>query len=237
MCTSYCHTMESVAKVVVLLLSVSTSVVAAGVDPNAFECTSKSPTSPPVYSNTNPPVALTHIFCGEINKNKKAVGFHSRHLSNMNSKPGGTNYPPCAKATGKITCDSTKLCQKCPFSAEGIEVLLDKKTETYIKKTTNQGNPNKFFPDSWKPQFIVDLAIKIFKACMNGVMPENVSKIACLRNYKITDHDCSASVFNIKIFTDGVHKAIATIFPTSVNDLKMCDYTCSLPEDVDHSEL
>ena len=224
--------MESVVKVVVLLLSVATLAVAAGVDPNVFECTSKSPTSPPVYSNTDPPVALTHIFCGEINKKGKAVGFHSRHLSNMNSKPGKTNYPPCARATGKLTCGSTKLCQKCPFYAKGIEVLGE--DNKYIKKTTNQGNPNYFFPDSWKPQFIVNLAIKIFKSCMKGEMPENVSKVACLKKYKITDHDCSISVFNIKIFTDGVRKAIATIFPTSVKDLKMCDYTCS---DVDHSEL
>ena len=228
--------MESVVKVVVLLLSVATLAVAAGVNPNAFVCTSKSPTSPPVYSNTNPPVALTHIFCGEINKNQKAVGFHSRNLSNMNSEPGGTNDPPCARATGKITCDSTNFCRKCPFSAEGIEVW-NKNTATYIKKTTNKGNLNKFFPDSWIPQFIVDLAIKIFKTCMNGVMPEKVSEIACLKKYKIADHDCPVSVFNIKIFTDGVHKAIATIFPTSVNDLKRCDYICSLPEDVDHSEL
>ena len=231
MCTSYCHTMESVAKVVVLLLSVATLAVAAGVDPNTFECTSKSPTSPPEYSNTKPPVALTHIFCGEINKKGKAVGFHSRHLSNMNSKPGGTNYPPCAKTTGKLTCKSEKLCQKCIFYAEGIEVLG--KDNKYIKKKTNQGNLNYFFPDSWKPQFIVDLAIKIFKTCMKEVMPENVSKVACLKKYKITG--CSEEEFNIIIFMDGKH--IATIFPTSVKDLEMCDYTCSLPDVVNHSEL
>ena len=230
--------MESVVKVVVLLLSVATLAVAAGVDPNTFKCTSESPTSPPVYSNTKPPVALTHIFCGEINKKGKAVGFHSRYLSNMNSKQGETSDPPCAKATGKITCDSysTKLCPKCPFSAEGIEVW-NKNTATYIKKTTNKGNLNNFFPDSWKPQFIVGLAINIFKTCMKGKMPEKGSKVACLKRYKITDYNCSVSVFNIKIFTDGVLKAIATIFPTSVNDLKRCDYYCSWTKDVDHSEL
>ena len=140
-----------------ILLSVILLVAANGVDPNNFECTSKSPSSQPVYSNTDPAVALTHVFCGEIDSKGKAVGFHSRHLANQNSKPGGTNYPPCARPTGKITCDSTKVCQKCTFSSEGIEVL--NKNGEYVKKKPNKGNPNKFFPDSWKPSFIVDLAI------------------------------------------------------------------------------
>ena len=223
--------MESFFRVFILL-SVASLIAANGVDPNTFECTSKSPSSQPVYSDTDPPVSLTHIFCGEINKNnpRRASGFHSRHLVNKNTKPA--NYRPCAKATGKITCDSTNPCdcENCTFSAGGIQVL--NKNDKYVEKKLST-----FFPDSWKPQFIVDLAIKIFKACMpNGVMV-NGHKAACLKNYKITDHDCSVNVFIIKIFTDGEN--ITTIFPTMDNDLNKykCDYTCTLPDNVEHSEL
>ena len=214
-----------------ILLSV-TLLAAANVDPNAFECTSKSPSSKPaVYSNTDPPVGLTHVFCGEIDQRGKAVGFHSRYLAKQNSKPGGTNHPPCAKATGKITCASTKVCQKCTFTSQGIEVLNE--NGVYVKKETNANKPNKFFPDSWKPEFIVDLAIKILEACMpNGAMVEGDKKV-CFKDYKIKDHDClnSVDVFNIVMFTDG--KKIVTIFPT--DELGKCDYTC--PKNVRHSDL
>ena len=75
--------------------------------------------------------------------------------------------------------------------------MLNKNRE-YIEKTTNKGKPNKFFPDSWEPSFIVDLAIKIFKACIpNGVKVVG-SQVLCLKKYKIDDHDCSVDVFNIK---------------------------------------
>ena len=138
------------------MLSVALLVAADGVDPNEFKCLSESPTTTAVYSNTATPVALTHIFCGEIDNNGRAVGFHSRYLANQNSKPGGTNYPPCARATGKLTCSikgtalaTAQLSQKCVFASDGIEVL--NKDGKYVKKTTNQGNPNYFFPDSWKP--------------------------------------------------------------------------------------
>ena len=40
------------------------------------------------WSNTEPPVNLTHIFAGQINKRGKPTGFHSR--------PGGRN-PPTAR--------------------------------------------------------------------------------------------------------------------------------------------
>ena len=211
--------METVVKVAVVL-SVATVAAAVSYDaPNTFQCTSDSPTSDPVFSNTSPPVALTHIFCGEI-KSGKAQGYHSRYLANKHSRPGGVNHPRCAKTTGKLVGDiSSKLCQKCPFDAPVIEVLQNKDTSTYITKKTNQGNPNKFFPDAWKTQYVVDVALNIFRLCMNGNMGVG-SKVACLKNYKIVN----CKEFNIVIFTDGTN--IITAFPTNINDLTGCDYTC-----------
>ena len=66
--------------------------VAATVNPANFQCTKSSPTDPADWSNTNPRVALTHIFCGQIQRGK-AEGFHSR----PNNKD-----PVCARANNKV---------------------------------------------------------------------------------------------------------------------------------------
>ena len=138
--------METIVKVAIVL-SVATVAAAINVVPDTFQCTSDSPTSDPVFSNTNPPVALTHIFCGEI-KNGKAQGYHSRYLANKHSKPGGINHSRCAKTTGKLVCDTgTKLCQKCPFDAPVIEtrtlVLTSRKRPTKVNSTNFSLMPGK----------------------------------------------------------------------------------------------
>ena len=83
----------------------------------------------------------------------------------------------------------------------------------------------------------MELGIKIFKACIPNGIKVIGTKLLCLKNYKINDHDCSVDAFSINMFTDS--ESIATIFPTSANeDLSMCNYTCTLPDDVvNHSDL
>lgn len=39
----------------------------------AFDCT----TPGPVWSETSPPVNLSHLFCGEVNRRGEAVGYHA----------------------------------------------------------------------------------------------------------------------------------------------------------------
>ena len=162
--------MENIVKVAIIL-SVATAA-AAGVDPKNFQCTSNSPTSTPMFSNTNPPVALTHIFCGEI-KDGEAQGFHSRYLANRNTGPNEVNNPQCARATGSLyqyydmeLGSDEDMNTQLTFKSEGIEVY-DRKT--YIKKGTNKGNLNKFFPDAWKPQYVVDVIATTYRACMDKV--------------------------------------------------------------------
>ena len=45
------------------------------VPPSKFKCSTNSPVQPEIWSNTNPKVALTHMFCGQI-VNGVAQGVH-----------------------------------------------------------------------------------------------------------------------------------------------------------------
>lgn len=224
--------MESVIKPIAIVLSVATVVAAISYsDPNAYRCTSGSPTEDPVFSDTQPSaVALTHIFCGDI-KGGKAQGFHSRHLAYQNTKVGEINQPQCAWATGKITQNYVEvkkdedMDKDCTFDSEGIEVLSTFDNNWYppratlIKKGTNQGKLNKFFPDAMKPQQVVDIARKIFYVCMKGKMGQGPGEV-CIKNYRIGS--CLTDKLSIMIFTDGTN--IVTAFPMDNDASCACDY-------------
>ena len=117
-----------------------------------------------------------------------------------------------------------------------VHVLLQYKKQilaNFILANADDSPNSPKFP----PAKITRYTVMIFKACIpNGVKVVG-SKLLCLKNYKINDHDCSVDVFNINMFADS--KSIATIFPTSANeDVSMCDYTCTLSDDVvNHSDL
>ena len=217
--------MENIVKVAIILSVAIAAVV--GIDSNNFQCTSCSPTNDPVFSNTIPPVALTHIFCGEIKVKKGkevAQGFHSRYLANGNT--------PCAKATGKLYQKvenkdkelggdkDTCMIPQYTFKSEGIEVYNGK---DYIKKCTNKGNLNKFFPDAWTPEHVVDVIVRAYHACKdkaNGMQ-------LCMKNYK-SGTDCE--VFSIMIYTNNSKDKIATAFPIDKEDRLSecsCDYNDS----------
>ena len=188
-------------------------------DPKLFECNQASPTSKlPVFSTTTPHVALTHIFCGEI-KEGKAEGFHSRYLVDINSK-----RQHCARTIGSITCNRT-TCPKCPFSAEGIELLHVTNKGKYKSRKANENRPQTFFPDDWDPPFIVKLAQDIYDHCMSNSMLENGK--ACLKDYKIPDSDnCPKKTTNIKIHIN--KQKITSAYPS--DKLYDCDRNCTFSE-------
>ncbi|MDF2094576.1 EndoU domain-containing protein [Aquibaculum arenosum] len=55
------------------LLTLCLLLVTLSAPVRAFDCTSEAPH----WSETTPPVNLTHLFCGEINRRGDAVGFHA----------------------------------------------------------------------------------------------------------------------------------------------------------------
>lgn len=213
--------MEGVIKAVMMLSVVASCVAVHQVPAYTFRCVRNSPTTPPAtFSKTEPPVALTHIFCGEIdNKNGKASGFHSRYLSSR-TLPAGR---PPAKVTGRISqgCRVRKLQKQCPFDGE-VTKIWNGNINSYVTKDNHDRPTNKFFPDAWKPRRIVNIAVEIYTICMGGKMtlgPDDV----CIKNFKAehcTYHEVSE--FSITIFTDGAN--IISAFPTKNDPNCRCDY-------------
>ena len=192
--------METIVKVI-MVLTLATAAAAAikKVEPEKFQCDTDSPTNDPVYSDTTPPVALTHIFCGQVIKGK-AKGFHSRALVNKVGKA-------CAIATEPIKCDKNHLgmadCSKCAFTA-GAKVSPDSTDAKYITKTSSGGGPYIFFPDSWGAKKIVDVALEAFDKLPAGETDY------CLKDVKIDG--CEG--INVKIFTNGaLDTKILSAFP------------------------
>ena len=202
--------METIVKVVMVLTLAAAAAAIKKVDPKTFKCAAGSPlTNDPEYSNTNPPVALTHIFCGQI-KNGEAEGFHSRALVNKN------NDPVCARLIGDWYCPGNLELRpehcKCSFSSPGAEVLsnINANPPRYTAKISYGGGPYNFFPDSWDAEKIVEVALKAFKELKPG------KTSYCLKGVKIDD--CPS--VNVKIFTDETRTIIVSAFPVDKKDCK-----------------
>ena len=216
----YTDIMEIVVRVIIVLTVATVAAPSSSkpakkgnlwvVDPQYYEPTTNGS---PVFSDTTPHVALTHIFCGQI-KQKEAQGFHSRHLVGKNS----ANNKPCAKTIGKINSYNPK---KCPFSTGGIEVLDT--NNKYKSRKAKEKRPQTFFPDDWNPPFIVKLAQRIYKHCS-----ELENGKACLKDYKFPDSDvCPQKTMNIKIdIQDG---NIISAYP--IFKLNGCNRTCTFQHD------
>jgi hypothetical protein len=96
-------------------------------------------------SFANPWINRHHVFCGEINRRGKAVGFHHRPGGeNPRAGPGGNN-PAAARITGTI-----KPLEGAPgwriYRGEGIEIW-NGRSERYVPKASFSS----FFPDNCTP--------------------------------------------------------------------------------------
>ena len=153
------------------------------VNPAQFECDKSSPTAAAVWSTTQPPVALTHIFCGQINEKGKAEGFHSR----TNNKD-----PVCARANNKILVDTT-----FPLSCYGkleVRQLLNGFSNWIA------WNPGTycFFPLGWDIVETVNVFVGIYNQCQNKRDSDKI----CYTNYS---HPDKSGTFVIVIFITGVN--------------------------------
>ena len=84
-------------------------------DPDTFICNDRSPTEGPRFSSSTPRIPLTHIFCGEIKK-EKAQGYHA--LSIPNGQTEGVP-PPSAQndkiLVGMFGCNYAAYCMQMVF--------------------------------------------------------------------------------------------------------------------------
>ena len=74
-------------------------VRAIDIKPDSYNCGWGSPVGDSYFSDSTPKVPLTHIFCGQIQKNK-AQGYHALSIP----PTGGVGVPPvCARNDKELT--------------------------------------------------------------------------------------------------------------------------------------
>ena len=135
----------------------------AAINPANFQCTKSSPTDPAVWSNTNPQIALTHIFCGQIQRGK-AEGFHSR--------PNNTD-PVCARANNKLQDYLTYplKCYKKIEVRQFINGFRDKWNRALIASFHHSGTRFKQ---------LANILVDIYKQCQT----QRDSHKICYRNFE-----------------------------------------------------
>ena len=177
--------------------------VAQTTDPAHFQRTKTSPTAAAVWSNTDPPVALTHIFCGQI-KRGKAEGFHSR----PNDKD-----PVCATATEMLS-ENKYYPLKC-YNKILVRQFINESMYNEIPRKTRKGGYC-FFPPKWSIKDTVNILVKIHKYCKGKEKHEDTQ--ICYKDYP---HPDNGKLFHIVIYfstheVDGQNKeVIHSAFPTT----------------------
>ena len=148
-------------------------------------------------------MALTHIFCGQINSKGKAEGFHSR--------PGNKN-PSCAKATGTQSTVGALLCYP------GEEVY-DAKNIKWVPRATPPSKRFCFFPKDWSIATTVSNIQKIYNHCKSKIDSGQI----CGRNYKRENFD----VILFLKSTGGTNYEVVSSFATPSQDVT-CKVNCDL---------
>ena len=174
-------------------------------NPAHFRCDKTSPTATAIWSNTQPQVALTHIFCGQIKKGK-AEGFHSR----PNNKD-----PVCARANNKLEYGTYPL--KCYKKIE-VRQFFNGFRDKWIPR---QLGTYCFFPSQWCIVQTVNILANIYNQCQNQ---RDTSQI-CYKNYPNPD----GGNFGIVIFIATVNgrEVINSAFPVPNSMPMPCKKYCT----------
>lgn len=173
------------------------------VPPSSFQCALATPVATPVWSDTTPKIALTHIFCGEIINSGQAQGFHCL--------PSGKD-PVCVITSGKCTPYNG-------FECRSNVKIYNADINQYVTKTPIIAN-QLFFTQS-----IVDTVnylITLYKSnkCSSLVAQ---GKQLCVQD---TQRRIAVAMFIVNSSKD-----ILTAYPLRVSDLPSagCDAQCLYP--------
>ena len=190
---------------------------------NNFYCSKWSPLVEPYISNTAPPVAITHIFCGQIHvyhgangDEVSSEGFHARPgnknpnsaiIDTRNNQPVPLGNPP----------------RTCPYRVRAMDVkVLDAKWSTYVPRTTDPNRTFIFFPPAWGKHVLVQNIIGVFQACTNGQQNQNCVRTMnqnnrltgiCMRNYNYPGCSNHNLAFRLFVSWQGNHYLVVTAFP------------------------
>ena len=178
-------------------------------NPAQFRCTKSSPTAPAVWSNTRPEVALTHIFCGQINQKGKAEGYHSR----PNNKDA-----VCARANNIV---QNTFPLKCYKKVEVLQTFNGKLRQKWIPRAPGTYC---FFPPQWNTAQTVNLLVDIYNRCQRQ---KDADKI-CYANYK---NKHGGGTFGIVVFIAKVsgRYVINSAFPVANSQRMPCNRQCTVP--------
>ena len=158
----------------------------------------------PKWSTGQPSVALTHIFCGQINRDV-AEGFHSR--------PGNRD-PSCAKAYNYQRFRDDQDGLRCYVN----ERVYDAKRIQWIDRAVPNTGHFCFFPQAWTIANTVQNIQDIYVHCQNGI---NNNRI-CGRNYM-------GQGFDVIVFLQqaGAGYRVVSSFATPPNEVN-CNVNCPL---------
>ena len=211
---------------ILLFLTTNTLIVNGAVwngNLDNYFCEKWSPLLEPYISNTNPRVAITHIFCGQLSiyhgangDEVSSEGFHAR--------PGNRN-PRSATINTRIA-QITRLgnpARACPYRVRAMSVKIrDAKWSTWVPRTTDPNRYFIFFPPSWRKSVLVQRIINVFNTCANA--PNNpdcfryfdannrLTQI-CQRNYDYTGCSNHNLAFRIFLSWQGNGYLVVTAFP------------------------
>lgn len=176
------------------------------VDPAKFTCNKWSPLLEAEFSDTEPQVALTHIFCGQIKVKstgqKKAEGWHSR--------PKNKN-PSCATASGFQP--SYRDAANVYYATKVF--IYDAKDMQWIRRDNLQ--KYYFFPGQWDIVTTVNNLIDVYQRCNGTTSKGDV----CIKNYRD-----GGNPFDIHLFLDDQEpRRIISAFPGPTGSCKQnCQY-------------
>ena len=176
------------------------------VNPANFQCDKWSPVdADPKISNTNPQVALTHIFCGQIKANGEAEGLH--YLPSASSKYGRVEEP--------ITLTNALPCYK-------KEAVYNAKSSQWIYRVLSSGSKGFcFFPKDWSVVDTVNNLIATHRRCNPN---QNVGTLCARRPY--------GAGFDIIIFLGNLstgQRGIVSAFATPENAYNQGCTVCQPP--------
>lgn len=99
----------------------------------------------PPGSRSNPWINRHHVYCGDINRRGRAVGFHYRADGQDPRTGPGNNNPAAARITGAVKPQAGAEGWRV-YRGEGIEIWSEA-AERYVRK----GGFSSFFPDRCSP--------------------------------------------------------------------------------------
>ena len=207
---------------VILFLFTTNSLLVNGAEWNGdldnYFCNRWSPLLEHYVSRTDPPVAITHIFCGHIKFSRMRDGRIKVSSEGFHARPGNKN-PRSAQVKFPIKYLGYGVNRSyCPYKAKVENVMvLDARQWKLVPREHNSNKYFMFFPSSWGKEYLVNRITEVFQTCKNGGRDSTNcvtnGNMICKRNYNY--EKCPHDSLAFKLFLSGQedHRLVVSAFP------------------------